>query len=52
LTLVAFRRIRHQTIKRFARAGHTEFIARALFDRFLTAVEVVNFGKQLIVARL
>jgi hypothetical protein len=50
-SLIAFRRIRYQTIKGFARAGHAEFIARALLNRFLPAVEVINFSKELIVAR-
>ena len=38
--LIAFRRIRYQTIEGFARAGHAEFIARTLLNRFLPAVEV------------
>lgn len=37
--------------KSFARPGHAEFITRTLFERLLAAIEIVNFGKKLIVSR-
>ena len=49
--LIAFRRIRNQAIKRFARLSHTEFIACAFLNRLLAAIEVINFSKKLIVTR-
>ncbi|MNT86618.1 hypothetical protein D3C72_2269280 [compost metagenome] len=43
--------VRNQTIESLTGLNHAQLIARTLFDRFLTAVQIVDLGEQLIVTR-